>query len=97
MSCEITYHDRKLTISVEGIFSYGMWIKFKDLEIDLSDIKECEVDFSKTVYIDSRGIGGLMVLKEKVGDQAKIILTNTNSNIHKIITTAQLTKIFEVS
>jgi HptB-dependent secretion and biofilm anti anti-sigma factor len=97
MSCEIIYKNQTLTISVEGIFSFDAWIEFKNLDIDVQDIKACEVDFSKTSFIDSSGIGSLLILKEKVGPNVEIKLTNTNRDLHKIITTANLANIFTVS
>jgi anti-anti-sigma regulatory factor len=97
MSCKIIYEKQKLFIAVNGIFSHDTWIKFKDLDIDFQEIKECEVDFSQTVFIDSRGIGGLLVLKEKVGDEVEIILTNTSKGINKIITSVNFDDIFTLS
>ncbi len=94
MSCEIKFENHQLTITVEGMFSFDTWLQFKELEIDEQDIRECLVDFSRTAVIDSHGIGGLLVLKEKIGDDVEIKLINTSAGINKIIASVNFDDMF---
>jgi anti-anti-sigma regulatory factor len=96
MPCKINFENQKLKIIVDGMFTHRVWQPIDDFVVDLAEVKSVEVDFSKTVFVDSGGIGCLMLLKDKVGDNIEISLTNTNRDVHKIITTANLAEIFTV-
>jgi anti-anti-sigma regulatory factor len=89
--------NQKLKIIVDGMFTHRVWQPIDNFEVDLAEINSVEVDFSKTVFVDSGGIGCLMLLKDKVGENIEISLTNTNRDVHKIITTANLAEIFTVA
>ncbi|MBF0443997.1 MAG: STAS domain-containing protein [Magnetococcales bacterium] len=97
MSCQISFEDQKLKIIVDGMFTHRVWQAIDGFAVDLAEVKSVEVDFSKTVFVDSGGIGCLMLLKDKVGDDINVSLTNTNRDVHKIITTANLAEIFTVA
>ncbi|MBF0358249.1 MAG: STAS domain-containing protein [Magnetococcales bacterium] len=96
MSCQIYYKNKKLTISVDGMFTNKLWQKINEFQVDWSEITECEVDFSKTIFVDSGGLGCLILLKEKLGYDVNVSITNTNRDVHKIITTTNLDSIFTV-
>jgi ABC-type transporter Mla MlaB component len=96
MSCQISRENNKLIIAMDGMFTHKLWQTIDGFQVNWSEITACEVDFSKTIFVDSGGIGCLMLLKERLGFDAEISLINTNRDVHKIITTANLAEIFTV-
>ncbi|MBF0448429.1 MAG: STAS domain-containing protein [Magnetococcales bacterium] len=91
--CDSFISEGKLTIKVTGRCSYETWKKSKNL-IKNEKIDACEVDFSQADNIDSIGIGSLLALKNGLGKGVKIVLSNTNESILRVLQSSHLDRLF---
>ncbi|MBF0448301.1 MAG: STAS domain-containing protein [Magnetococcales bacterium] len=91
--CDSYVSEGKLTIKVTGRCSYETWKQSKIL-IKNEKIDVCEVDFSQAEHIDSIGIGSLLALKSGLGRGVKIVLSNTNESILRVLQSSHLDRLF---
>jgi anti-anti-sigma factor len=98
MGCNATIDSGKLTIILSGKCSHEVWTEPKKLlKARNHGINECEVNFAKASFIDSSGIGSLLALREILGEDVEIVLSNTNKVIQEIIKIAHIERMFTVS
>lgn len=97
MNCEVAYSDERLIVYLYQWCSSDPWRGVEDFLSDgTATVSECEVNFSRTNFIDDRGLRGLMALKEKLGRDVPITLTNTSYPVRAVLSAAQLGRMFTI-
>ncbi len=100
MGFEITLSSdgENLTIAAPKRCTYESWKKSKLLWLsqDYSNVKECSIDFSRTVYIDSSGIGALLTLKELLQDGTEIVCVKMNDRVRSVFDIINISKLFTI-
>ncbi|MBF0359134.1 MAG: STAS domain-containing protein [Magnetococcales bacterium] len=98
MACKATLDSGKLTIELTGKCSHELWTEPKKLiKSKNHDISACEVNFANASFIDSSGIGSLLALREILGADVEIVLSNTNQVVQEIIKIANIDSMFTLS
>ncbi len=90
-------HKNILTITITGYFDYGLGTQFREAYKDSDDIEKCIIDLKKVTFIDSSALGRLMVLRAwatKIG--ARVVLSNSNDPVKKVLNIMQFDKLFEI-
>ena len=88
----------KLTIKVKGRFDFSAHQEFRDAyeKVD-SQPSVFVVDMAETTYLDSSALGMLLLLRDHAGgDNAKIRVSNCNSDVKKILTISNFEQLFEI-
>jgi anti-anti-sigma factor len=89
---------RELTISIPSRLDFGLHAEFCAA---FSKGKKAEtrytLDFAATQYLDSSGIGMLLILREHAGgDKATITIRNCRPAIVKILTAVNFQRLFRI-
>jgi anti-anti-sigma factor len=87
-----------VVIQVVGRFDFQCHREFRDAYYQHTG-KECRyvVDMSRTDYMDSSGLGMLLLLREHAGgDKADIVISQPNPTITKVLTIANFHKMFKI-
>ncbi len=89
----------KFFITVSGRFDFGLHQQFRDATNSIGpNIKEIEVDLSRTDYLDSSALGMLLVLRDKVGQQrSSVSIKNAKPEVKKILEIANFNKLFTMA
>ncbi|MBF0445248.1 MAG: STAS domain-containing protein [Magnetococcales bacterium] len=99
MNCELELSEEKLIVNVIGKCCYDTWKDFRYsylLEVDEQEVKTCEVNFARTTFIDSSGLGGLLSLRKKLSLENNIVLSNTNKTIYGVLDIANFAEFFTI-
>lgn len=89
----------QLIIKIQGRFDFSVHKEFK-IAYESSDEKpgSFEVDLAGTSYLDSSALGMLLLLRDYAGgDSSSISITNTSSDIKKILTISNFGKLFKIN
>jgi anti-anti-sigma factor len=100
MSVEAKMSDdaKTLTIKLSGRFDVSLHKSFSDSYKDkIGSISRVIVDMGNVEYIDSSGLGMMLVLRERIGgDDAKIDIVNVSPGIKKILETTNFDRLFNI-
>ena len=88
-----------LYIKVTGRFDFSLHNDFREaIKLAEKDIRQIEIDFSKTDYLDSSALGMLLVMRDKlVGDKNVVQIKNARNEVKKILEIANFDKLFILS
>lgn len=87
----------RLTIEVEGDFTFDVHREFRAAYRDESAINQYVVDLTRSSYMDSAGLGMLMRLREHVGaDRNAILLKCQCDQIRNVFQVAHFDRLFEI-
>ncbi|MEA1967882.1 MAG: STAS domain-containing protein [Thermodesulfobacteriota bacterium] len=89
---------KKLTLTVSGKMDVTLYKEFNDSYKDKIDlVSKVALDFKDVEYVDSSGLGMLLVLRERSGgDAADIDIINVNPDVKKILETTNFQYLFNV-
>lgn len=89
---------KKLTLTVSGKMDVTLYKEFNDSYKDKIDlVSKVVLDFKDVEYVDSSGLGMLLVLRERSGgDAADIDIINVNPNVKKILETTNFQHLFNI-
>lgn len=89
---------KTLTIEVIGKLDITLYKKFSDSYKDkIESVSKVIIDFSNVEYIDSSGLGMLLVLRERCGgDEGLIDIVNPNLNVRRILETTNFQQLFNI-
>ena len=90
--------DKTLTISVFGRFEFSLRNQFRDCykEIQLEP-KHYVVDMQNVSYIDSTGLGMLLLLRDFAGGKKNdVAITGCNDYIKKTLETVKFQDLFNI-
>ncbi len=84
-------------ISIEGRFDYNIHQSFRDaFEAEDAD-SQFLVDLAATAYVDSAGLGMLLVLREYAGgDRATVSLVNCGPELRSLFERANYDRLFSI-
>lgn len=88
-----------LVIKVDGHFGFAIHKEFRSAYEEAADKyppRRYVIDLKLTDYMDSSGLGMLLVMRERVGEGVEISLVNSNSEIRSILDISNFHKIFNV-
>lgn len=89
---------RVVTFHIPEKFDYELHSEFRELYQDENKCEDVVLDMRKTEYMDSSALGMMLQLKEfSEKSNSKISVTNTNSNIMKILKIANFDKLFSIN
>lgn len=91
-------NSAKLIISVDGRLDYNLRKQFRDAFTNTSnDVTQFEVDLAKTTYIDSSGLGLLLILKEHADTLGgKVNINKPNPEVKELLELSNFTQLFEI-
>ncbi|MBF0232006.1 MAG: STAS domain-containing protein [Desulfamplus sp.] len=89
---------KTLTLEVRGKLDITLYKSFSDSYKDkIESVSKVVIDFNEVEYIDSSGLGMLLVLRERCGgDEGMIDIINTNPNVRKILQTTNFQQLFNI-
>ncbi len=85
-----------VTVSVSGRFDYRFYDSFKASFSSMEESSQINVDLSEADYIDSSALGMLLVLREKAGEAANILLIAPTPDVARILSIANFDKLFSI-
>lgn len=100
MSFTASTHSDVTIIDVEGQLIVGNRQELKQLVLDAIDTgaKKVLVDFARTGYIDSSGLGVLVSLAKKIRDGGgDLRLANLNDDLQTLFELTKLDTLFQIS
>ena len=89
---------KTLTIKISGRFDISLHKTFSDSYKDKTDsVSVVIMDMADVEYIDSSGLGMMLVLRERIGgDAATIDIVNVSPGVEKILKTTNYDKLFNI-
>ncbi len=96
MSFNTSLKDNILTITLGNKFDFDSIEDFQKTYID-SNAKEYTIDFRNTEYMDSSGLGMLLNMKRKLGENISITLTNCRPQIKKVLVISRFEQKFKLA
>jgi anti-sigma B factor antagonist len=100
MSFTASRHSDVTIIEVEGQLIVGNRQELKQLVLDAIDkgAKKVLVDFARTGYIDSSGLGVLVSLAKKIREgDGDLRLANLNDDLQTLFELTKLDTLFQIS
>ena len=97
MQLTITTNEEndKLNIAAAGRFNHEIVEEFRDTYAGQA-FTECTIDFLQTEYMDSSGLGMLLVIKSDLGEKCNIKLRNCREDVARILKIARFDQLFDV-
>ncbi len=86
------------TLTLSGNFTFDCHRDFKDATmaaIQSPGFKKLVLDFAAVEYLDSSGLGMLLLLKERAGS-ADVLLQNCSGTVRNVLEIANFNKIFDL-
>lgn len=88
-----------LIVKVCGHFGFAIHKEFRaayEEVVDKDPPRRYVIDLRLTDYMDSSGLGILLVMRERIGERVDISLINSNTEIRSILDISNFHKIFNV-
>lgn len=93
-------HDGECSLALEGRLDYSNTVNFHSRcnnLIAMPDASRVVLDCGKLTYIDSSGIGALMVINDRVTREGKSLeLRNCSSDVKKVLKLVNLHKVLKL-
>jgi HptB-dependent secretion and biofilm anti anti-sigma factor len=98
MDCISKRVDDVLRVTMRGKCTFSDYTHFKEIVdiIETQPVKVVEVDMGQLDYIDSSGLGMLLMLNEKTAGRAVVRLTSPQGQVKKMLDIARLGNIFTI-
>lgn len=100
MAIQTNIHEQVGSVCIDGKFNFFLHREFKHAYTNLlSDpsIQEIEVDMQRMDFIDSAGLGMLMLLRERaVVANKSIVLSNPSKSVSELLWVANFDKLFVI-
>lgn len=93
---ELNEAQQLLLIQVEGELTFTTHIPVDDISTKISEIKNVTVNLANCNYIDSSGLGFLLVLRDKFKLSRKIRIENANDLVLEKLRITNFHKLFHV-
>ena len=96
---EVSLDGKKLTIAIKGRFDFGSHQAFREAYERFYKVPETYiVDLKDATYMDSSALGMLLLLRDHAGgDDAEVRVTNSNSDVRKILAISNFDKLFDIN
>ena len=88
-----------MTIAIKGRFDFGSHQAFREAYERFYKVPETYiVDLKDATYMDSSALGMLLLLRDHAGgDDAEVRVTNSNSDVRKILAISNFDKLFDIN
>lgn len=102
MSITVSLSGSKAVIAVTGRFVFDVHSEFRAATrrvLDHVDIREIEIDLAKAEYLDSAGLGMLLLLHERAKNAHKqpIRITGSNGRVRNVLQMCNFDRLFGIS
>jgi anti-anti-sigma factor len=88
---------QELTIFIEGSFDFKAHHDFRNAYESLGRDQRYIVDLGAVNFLDSSALGMLLLLRDHAGgEHARIRLVNCSSDVRKILTISNFSKLFHI-
>ncbi len=98
---QVTTVGARVIISIEGRFDFNRHREFRsacEQALTQSGVRDVEVNLGGVDYIDSSGLGMLLMLRETAGAGHKTVtLCNCQDNVKQILQVANFGKLFPIA
>jgi anti-anti-sigma factor len=98
MDCVTKRVDDVLHVDMRGKCTFSDYTHFKEM-VDIVEkfpIKQIDVELAHLEYVDSSGLGMLLMLNEKTGGRAVIRLISPQGQVKKMLDIARLGNVFSI-
>lgn len=93
----ISSDGKVLSISVTGRFDATSLDDFRRSYESSDNVQQYQVDLKETIYLDSSGLGMLLVLRDFAGgDKAQISIANCSPVVKKIFSISNFNQLFDI-
>jgi anti-anti-sigma factor len=98
MDCIVKRVDTALKVTMKGKCTFSDYTHFKTIveHIETGSLSQVDVDLAQLEYVDSSGLGMLLMLNEKSGGKSEIRLISPQGQVKKMIDVARLGNVFTV-
>ncbi|MFD2262740.1 STAS domain-containing protein [Lacibacterium aquatile] len=99
MNHAVTVANDAAEITITGRLTFKFHKEYKDFLDDLlkNEVERFIFDLSGVEFIDSAGLGMLLIAKQKAqGQNAQVILRKPPENVKRMLQVAKFDKIFEI-
>lgn len=99
-SVSVSHRENDSVIGVKGRFDFNIRAKFRSVVDDaINNHKPGRIvlDLRMTDYIDSSGLGMLLLFRESVGKSMNIDIINCNPNVRSILEISNFQKLFNIA
>lgn len=100
MDTSIEKKDGRATVSLSGRFDIMSNLAFRNATKPLladGEVSTLVIDFAKVQFVDSSGLGLLLLLREQAQAAGKdIILAHCGPDLQRVLSIAQFNKIFRL-
>ncbi|OCR24680.1 anti-anti-sigma factor [Pseudomonas syringae] len=89
--------QQQLTIFITGRFDFASHQDFRNAYENRTNVRNYVVDLKGTNYLDSSALGMLLLLRDHAGgEHSRIQLVNCSSDVIKILTISNFSKLFKI-
>jgi anti-anti-sigma factor len=100
MALTVSQSDKTgdITITMGSRFDFNTHREFREAYSNADPSSEFIIDMKNTSYMDSSALGMLLLLREYAGGgNAKIIITNCDTEIQKVLEISNFDQLFNIS
>lgn len=99
ITSSVSDNGKQVTISVSGKFDFQLYDEFRSSYVETMGAGvQYEVDLAGTDYLDSSALGMLLLLREHAGGEgSRINISNSSTDVKKILEVANFGKLFEIN
>ena len=98
LTTKLSEDESELNMVIEGRFDFSLHMEFREAYRRLPQETRFVLDLSRTTFMDSSAIGMLLLLREYAGDgNAEIWLCNCSPEVRKVLSIANLDKMFNLT
>ncbi len=98
MDCIVKRQDNALKVIMKGKCTFSDYTHFKAIveQIETQTLSQVDIEIAQLEYIDSSGLGMLLMLNEKSGGKVSIRLISPQGQVKKMIDVARLGNVFSI-
>lgn len=98
MDCITKRVDEVLRVTMRGKCTFSDYTHFKEVvdQFELHPVKQVDVELSGLEYVDSSGLGMLLMLNEKTAGRATVRLISPQGQVKKMLEVARLGNVFTI-
>lgn len=95
---QISKNGRVITLSIEGRFDFSVHQSFREAYCNNTQRnRQYCLNLSETSYIDSSGLGMILLLKNHTEKtKSEIVIKNPSESVHKILDIAQFHRLMKI-
>lgn len=97
MDLQMTRHDKSLSVRLAGQFTFSDNAQFRDIikELDAPSLASVQLDFSGVEFIDSAGLGMLLLLRDECQSRnIKLSLVAAHGQVERIFLISKFDQLF---